>query len=327
MEQEMKYVYAVYKHGNFSKAASSLYMTQPALSIAIQRVEKSIGMPLFDRSKKPLKLTEAGELYIKKYKQIQQMEHELAQQLNDLSELNTGSLRIGGSHYFNSYILPPVLTKYKKKHPGIQLELLEAGSNDLLNILSEHEIDVTFNCTIKPKDSFHRIPGFIDTILISVPRNMPINDRLQDYALSAKDIIDKKHQDFSTPALQLDAFSELPFILLTPGNNLYSRSTTFFNEAHIIPNVCLQVSQLVTAYHLSRFGMGATFISDLLVSPEHDSVLFYKIDSPLSIRVFDLVMSNGSYMSNAMKEFIRMFQAQYGLHLDKREPSRKPLKL
>lgn len=318
MEQDMKYVYAVYKHGSFSKAAESLFITQPALSIAISKVEKNIGMSLFDRSKKPLKLTEAGTLYIQKFKQIRQTEHELAQQLNDLSELNTGSLRIGGSHYFNSYVLPKVLTEYKRKYPGIQLDLQEAGSSDLLRMLGDHEIDLTFNCTTKPTDSFHRIPGFIDTILVSVPKSFEVNENFKRYALSAEDIVNKRHQDFSTPSARLDMLSDTPFILLTPGNNLYSRSSAFFADAKMEPKVTLQVSQLVTAYHLSRAGMGATFISDLLVSPEHENVWFYKIDSPRSIRVFDLVMSNESYISNAMKEFIRLFQDQYGLHLEKR---------
>ena len=319
MEQDMKYVYEVYKHGSFSKAAEALFITLPALSISIQRVEKAIGMPLFDRSKKPLRLTEAGNLYIEKFHQIQYMERELAQQLNDLSELNTGSLRIGGSHYFNSYVLPEILTEYRHAHPGIQLTLLEAGSNELLHLLADHEIDITFNCMEKPKDSFCRIPGFIDTILISVPKNMAVNEQLSEYALSAADIIAQKHQEFSTPAVPLTPFADTPFILLSPGNNLYQRSSTFFADAKITPNVCLQVSQLVTAYHLSRSGMAATFISDLLVSAFHDSVWFYKIASQSSIRVFDLVMSDGAYMSNAMKEFVRIFQEHYGLHLDQRK--------
>lgn len=64
MQQDFQYIYQVYLDGSFSKAAEHLYLTQPALSIAIQKIENSIGMPLFDRSRRPLQLTAAGEAYI-----------------------------------------------------------------------------------------------------------------------------------------------------------------------------------------------------------------------------------------------------------------------
>lgn len=62
MEQEMRYAYEVFREGSFSKAAEKLFITQPALSIAIQKPEADIGMALFDRSRRPLKLTAAGEI-------------------------------------------------------------------------------------------------------------------------------------------------------------------------------------------------------------------------------------------------------------------------
>lgn len=68
MQQDFKYIYQLYLDGSFSKAAENLYLTQPALSIAIQKIEASMGMPLFDRSKRPLKLTQAGEIYIQAIK-------------------------------------------------------------------------------------------------------------------------------------------------------------------------------------------------------------------------------------------------------------------
>ena len=178
MQQEMKYIYTVYQKGSFSKAAESLYMTQPALSISIQKVETEIGMPLFNRDKKPLELTEAGKLYIEKIRQIMHLENELAQQLGDLTSLKTGNLRVGGSHYFNSYILPPVIADFKKKWPGIDLQLTEAGSNELLDMLKEDLIDLTFNCTPDPHDKLRRVPGFKDTILLAVSTRFPVNDHL-----------------------------------------------------------------------------------------------------------------------------------------------------
>ena len=152
MQQEMKYIYTVYQCGSFSKAAEELYLTQPALSISVQKVEREIGMPLFNRDKKPLELTEAGEVYIQKIEQIEHLEEELSMQLNDLTDLKTGHLRIGGTHYFNAYILPPVIAAYKKKFPGINLQLTEAGSWELINMLKEKQIDLTFNCTTDPSD-------------------------------------------------------------------------------------------------------------------------------------------------------------------------------
>ena len=84
MQPEMKYIYTVYQCGSFSKAAEKLFLTQPALSISVQKAEHEVGMPLFNRDKKPLELTEAGMIYIQKIEQIQHLEQELAMQLNEL---------------------------------------------------------------------------------------------------------------------------------------------------------------------------------------------------------------------------------------------------
>ena len=64
MDQEMKYIERVYQEGSFSKAAEALYMTQPALSLAVKRVEESIGAEIFDCSRRPLQLTDAGRVYL-----------------------------------------------------------------------------------------------------------------------------------------------------------------------------------------------------------------------------------------------------------------------
>ena len=64
MQQDMRYVYEIYRQKSFSKAAQALFITQPALSIAIGKLEASLGMPLFDRSTRPISLTPAGRIYL-----------------------------------------------------------------------------------------------------------------------------------------------------------------------------------------------------------------------------------------------------------------------
>lgn len=311
MEQNWLYIYTVYKKRSFSKAAKELYMTQPALSIAIQKVEKEVGMPLFDRSKKQLELTDAGKIFIQKIHEIQELEDELEMCLNDLSQSKTGHLHIGGTHYLNSYIFTPVLALFQAKWPGIQLSLTEAGSFELLTMLAEHEIDLTLNSTASANDAFERIPAFCDTILLAVPSSYPENDSLKEFALSSKEIVRNRHIKKDFPAVDLKKFTSVPFILLTEENNLYYRCHALFVENQMEPYVYLQVSQLVTAYHLARSGIGATFTSSRLVAESHDNMYYYKLSSPLTFRVFDITTCKGRYKSNAAKAFIQLFQEYY----------------
>lgn len=311
MQQEMKYIYMVYQKGSFSKAAQALYMTQPALSIAVQRVENEIGMPLFRRDHQPLELTEAGKVYIAKIRGIQFLEYQLEQQLGDLSSLKTGRLRLGGSHYINSYILPPVLAEYQKNWPGIRLELKESGSGDLISLVKDNVIDLTFNCNPSPKDTFHRIPAFEDRILLAVPAAFPVNSRLTGQAMTSDDVLRGVHLTDAPVPVNISCFSDTPFLLLTPGNNLHERAETIFQDSGVTPVIRLEVSQLVTAFHLCCAGMGAAFISDRLVTVPDDRVLYYQLDSPLAHRFFDIVIPGKTYVSVAQKAFVDLFVSYY----------------
>ena len=79
MQQEMEYIFEVYKEKNFTRAAEKLFITQPALSMAVQKVEERLGMPIFDRSTRPLSLTEAGEAYLQHILNVRQLEIQLEQ--------------------------------------------------------------------------------------------------------------------------------------------------------------------------------------------------------------------------------------------------------
>jgi DNA-binding transcriptional LysR family regulator len=311
MDQEMKYVYKVYECGSFSKAAAQLYMTQPALSLAVKRAEESIGALIFDRSAKTLTLTEAGEIYIEKYYQIRDLEMELALKLHDLSFLHTGSLTIGGTNYFNSYILPPVISKFRQTYPGIDVTLVEAGSRELLAMLRDHRIDLTFNCGLSRKDPYHLTPCFKDHVLLCVPKSFAVNEKAMACAMTNIDILKRKHLDESFPAVFLKDFKDIPFILLSDGNNLYERAKVMFEQEHITPKVAMRLSQLATAWHLSCEGLGAAFISDHLVTKASDSVYYFRLDSPLAERTFDFVTSENRYISRAMDAFSEVFSSYY----------------
>jgi len=303
MRQEDKYIYQVYREGSFSKAAQKLYVTQPALSLAIQRVEQQIEMPLFDRSSRPLSLTAAGRAYVDTIESEMRLRQDLQRQLCDIRDRNTGIIRLGGSHYINAYILPEILADFQEKYPGIQIELHENASATLAQMLTEKKLDLTFSCNTAFIENFDNYPAFYDHVLLAVPASWQINEKLKSFVLSAADICRGKHLSDDCPSVSLTEFRRQAFILLKEGNNLHDRSYRMFRDCGFEPVVKMQLSQLVTAYRMAEHQLGATFVSDRLVS-EHDNALcFYKMIHPLATRLFYLLMPKNMYVSCAAKTF------------------------
>lgn len=303
MRQEDKYIYQVYCEGSFSKAAQKLYVTQPALSLAIQRVEQQIEMPLFDRSSRPLALTAAGEVYIETIEKEMRLKQDLQRQLSDIRDRNTGSIRLGGSHYINAYILPEILADFQEEYPGIQIALHENDSATLAQMLTEKKLDLTFSCNTTFIEDFDHFPAFYDHILLAVPSTWPINDTLHANVLSAADILKGKHLSENCPTVQLSKFVDQPFILLKKGNNLHDRCYQMFRDAGFSPTVKMQLSQLVTAYRMTEHQIGVTFVSDRLVQNRDEGLCYYKLSHPLATRLFYLLMPKNMYVSCATRTF------------------------
>ena len=193
MQNELKYIETVYRKGSFSKAARELFVTQPALSIAISKIESEIGMPLFDRSTKPLRLTEAGRIYIEKIRQMERLERELRNQLLDLTSMLSGSVRIGATSYIISCVLPPVLNRFRELYPGVRLEIAEAGAYELKEMLRDQRLDITFLSAPEKDAPFSVTPAFIDQLLLAVPAGFAVNARLKGCALTAGQEIGRAH--------------------------------------------------------------------------------------------------------------------------------------
>ncbi len=311
MRSEQEYILTVYEKGSFSKAAQALYLTQPALSIAIQKVEAEIGMPLFDRSQKPLALTEAGHVYIEKLKQMRVLENELHTQLLDLTSMKSGSLRIGATSYHLSCILPPVLLRYKQAYPGVSLEIVELASYELKEQLRDQQIDITFASHWSKDDPFTPHPVFQDRLLLAVPAELPINRELKRLAMTCRDIRAGRHLDPSQPSVDPLRFDGVPFILLEPKYDLRMRADTFFQDAGFVPDICMEVAQIVTAYALAQEGMGATVVPDRAVVGNQEKTVFYKLSHPRAIRNMNVITNNRSYLSCATERFIEMLADYY----------------
>ena len=106
------YVYEVYKAKSFSVAAKKNFVSQPALSAIVKKVEKSLGVTLFDRSTLPISLTDAGKIYISAIEEIRETRKKMLEELADVNELKTGTLTVSGENFVSSFIMPEIIMKF-----------------------------------------------------------------------------------------------------------------------------------------------------------------------------------------------------------------------
>lgn len=304
MTPEMQYIYTIYQEGSFSKAAEKLYLTQPALSIAIHKVEKNIGMPLFDRKRKPLQLTDAGRIYVDTIQKMLLLEKEQQQKLNDIQNLVTGAIRLGGTHYLNAYIMPDILASFNRDYPGVELQIMERSAYELSRMLTGRELDLTFNCSPEFIQDFPRYEMFEDNILLAVPADDAFNRKYARCALTAAQVKAGRHRQPDCTRLPLAALAEPELILLRKGNNLYERAWEMFAAAGVTPRVKLDLNQLVTAYHLAEAGMAATLVSGRIVKAGSDTLCYYPLDSPLATRIFYILLPQNAYVPVAVRRFV-----------------------
>ena len=116
--KQFQYVLTLVREGSFSKAAEALNISQPSLSQYIKKIEREVGLELFDRTNGEVKITDAGRIYIEAGQRILAIEHQMENAFTDLAEHKSGSLIIGAAPYRAAGMMPTIAAAFKKLYPG-----------------------------------------------------------------------------------------------------------------------------------------------------------------------------------------------------------------
>lgn len=140
--KQAKYIKTIAQCGSLTAAAKKLYVSQPSLSQMLRQIEDDIGLPVFDRSVSPFRITYAGEKYLKAAEAILAINSQLESQLREIKHEHSGRLRLGISVSRAMQVLPLVLPIFIRQYPHVTLELTEGGSADLEEMLRKGDIDL-----------------------------------------------------------------------------------------------------------------------------------------------------------------------------------------
>ena len=128
--------------GNFTRAARAVGIAQPALTVAIQKLEQEVGLKLINRADKNSLLTAEGEVLYKLATQLLSQAKQVELELEELKELERGTIRFGVSAMMGSYYFPKILTKFQQKYPKIKIHLVDQGTAALEKMLLNSELDL-----------------------------------------------------------------------------------------------------------------------------------------------------------------------------------------
>lgn len=290
MLKEMSYVYAVYKERGFSRAAQSLHVTQPVVSIMVKRAETEFHAQIFDRSTSPVSLTSAGKIYIRAVERILAIQDETLSLFRASAVDQNLQIRIGASSLFCTYILPPVIKDFKKILDSVEVYWKEAHNVELIELLQSGSLDFVLEADDFDSTIFDSIPWSKELLILAVPASDPINEDLRRYRLTSQDIRSGRHLTPHRLGVPLKKFAQKPFVFLKDGNDTALRGMMLCRRAGFQPQITMKVDQLMTAYNLAREGIGSTIIPDNIPKFDDgaDKLFFYTIDSPLTHRMVKL---------------------------------------
>ena len=305
MFREMEYVLAVYREKGFSNAAKKIYVSQPALSAMVRRAEERIGGAIFDRGKIPIELTEIGREYVRIALEIARTEEAFQQYVSDVNHCLKGTLAVGGTMLFMSFILPPLLSAFSRQHPNVDVRLHETHTALLYQELNDGDLDLIVENSTQNSDVFEEKPFMTERLILGVPAK-DVSASLEPYMLTAGDVIRGKHLLENHPILPLKIIKDQEYLLLKEGNDTRARADRLFESEKVRPKVRLLVDQQIMAYHLACAGMGAAFFSDTLVEhmPDENALRFFKLDPAFSERSISFFYKKKRVLSSAARAFM-----------------------
>ncbi len=221
------YIKTIAECGSITAAAKRLFVSQPSLSQMLRQVEQDLGMPIFDRSVTPLRLSYAGEKYLQAAEKIIAANTELENQIRELKHEHSGRLRLGISVTRAMQVLPLVMPIFTEQYPNVQLELTESGSGTLEKLLSDGKIDLALAALESTSTTL--VYELLEPEIIGI--------------LAGREAQVSRTQTSGTP-IRLEDVKNERFVQLTPGHSSRIVQDKLFRRNNITPRVLLETDSL-----------------------------------------------------------------------------------
>ena len=268
--RQMEYLLAIARTGNITKAAQLLHISQPSLSNQIISLEKQLGIPLLERRRKRVYLTDAGQYFATQSQKILTQSQNLEHAMNEFSQIKRGSLRLGLLPILCSLHLPEAIASFQKEYPRILLNLTVDGSRHLMEKLLDDSLDA----------------------IIAILEKTDLQDDITAIPLKTSPIYAAIHESHPLAAQQWVTTQQfLPESLISSGDSVVLQHIILesMNASRILPEHSHKCNQIEASLALVDKNMGITFCSKEVAS-------YYRF-SHIVLRPFTPPITRNIYMA------------------------------
>jgi|UniRef100_UPI0040491665 LysR family transcriptional regulator, hydrogen peroxide-inducible genes activator len=290
---QLRYMVALARTGNFSRAAEQCHVAQPSLSQQIKKLEDELGERLFDRLKRQAKLTAHGEAFLRRAVRILEEVEAAKREATDALDLLHGTVAIGVLPTIAPYLLPEVMAQFSAKFAGVEVVVQEDTTAQLLKLLHAYEIDLALVSEPINDDRLITVELFTEELLLALPPKHPL---ILKRTVSVADLAAEK------------------LIVMKEGHCLGDQVLGFCERSDLKAKISFRSAQLETVQKLVCAGLGISLIPAMAARGKRGNSPHYRsLKAPSPDRKIILTWPKQRPLGRAANELAQLFTARLKL--------------
>lgn len=282
MLRHLRYLTAVAEHQNFTRAAEALHVSQPTLSQQIKQLEISLHVQLLDRSGRTVRLTDAGETYLRYARRAMRELDAGTRAIHDVQDLSRGSLRLAMTPTFTAYLIGPLVERFSTRFPGITLSVREMTQDRIEAALAADTLDLGIAFAAARSSEIETQALFVETLGLVVGDNHP-------------------RADAQAP-MDLRELEQEGLVLLSSDFATRRHIDLHFRDHGIAPHIAIEADSISAIVEIVRRGQLATVLPEA-VTREQPRLHLVDLSPAIPHRTAALLRRKGAYVSAASQAF------------------------
>ena len=283
---QLRYFNKIVEHRSFTRAAKDCFVSQPALSQQIAKLEKELGQPLFERQGRTIRMTPAGQILQNHAQKILQLVEDAKRQITDDGQ--SGQICVSATPTIAPYFFPELLNRVTTQFPKADFSLIETSSGSLIQACLKGELDVgilALSPLVKQSASYLSFESLIEEeIVLAIPANHLLCKKARIYL---KDLVQSN------------------FLMLPSNSSLSATVDGFFHRKKFLPQSITRVEQLATLQAMIASGYGVSLVPRMATHDNSHEIVYRSLSGEQPRREIALCWNSKRYQNELLSNFLK----------------------